>query len=117
MEKEVRTSEFLADYHVFETLDFDKPNSKTCNLEILQDMLAIFNQTQDWSSENLSNVLMNYSTLKELKLGKVILPINVAVNGQTANINDCVNKMCMLGKNETLNRIEKCTEWLKINMQ
>ena len=109
---------FLDNYNDFDlTLFENKKNKldKLASLEILQDMQAILEQTKDWSVENLNTVIANYTTLKEYKIGKTMWPIRIAVTGQTVTPGGGAEMLYLLGKDESLKRINHCIERLNNN--
>ena len=100
--------EFLDKYSDFDLSLFENKKNKldkTGSLEILQDMLTILNETQDWSNENLNTVIANYTTLKEYKIGKTMWPIRIAVTGQTVTPGGGAEMLYLLGKDESIRRI------------
>ena len=109
---------FLDNYNDFDlTLFENKKNKldKLASLEILQDMQAILEQTKDWSVENLNTVIANYTTLKEYKIGKTMWPIRIAVTGQSVTPGGGAEMLYLLGKDESLKRINHCIERLNNN--
>ena len=78
-------------------------------------MQAILEQTKDWSVENLNTVIANYTTLKEYKIGKTMWPIRIAVTGQSVTPGGGAEMLYLLGKDESLKRINHCIERLNNN--
>lgn len=109
--------EFLNNYAEFDLSLFENKKNKLDRLQslnILQDMFDILNNTQDWSVENLNKVIADYTTLKEYKIGKTMWPIRIAVTGQVVTPGGGAEMLYLLGKDESLKRINSCIERLKV---
>ena len=75
-------------------------------LQIVRDKLAA---TEQFTEENIENILKSLAQQKQLGLGKIAQPLRVAICGNTISptIFDSIR---MLGKDETLARIDNTLE-------
>lgn len=108
---------FLDEYCDFDLSLFENKKNKldkASSLEILKDMLVILEQTTNWSVENLNTVISNYTTLKEFKIGKTMWPIRIAVTGQTITPGGGAEMLYLLGKDESIKRINTCISRLSM---
>lgn len=107
---------FLDNYTTFDLSLFENKKNKLdkqASLEILQDMYLTLLKTTNWTVENLNEVIANYTSLKEFKIGKTMWPIRIAVTGQTVTPGGGAEMLYLLGKQESLKRIENCIQRLK----
>lgn len=88
-----------------------KTNSEN-SLEILKDVLPILKEHNDYSLESLHNLIMDYIAKKELKNGLVLWPIRTAVSGKQSTPGGAFEIMEIIGKEETIRRIETGIEKL-----
>ena len=96
-----------------ELSDYDKElfvnkKSKT-NLEnspeILKTVTERLEALSDWSAEAIKELLINLATELELKNGTVMWPARIAASGQTVTPGGAVEILDILGKDETLRRL------------
>lgn len=107
---------FLDNYSDFDLALFENKKNKLdkiSSLDILQDMYSILEKTENWSVENLNQVISDYTLLKEYKIGKTMWPIRIAVTGQTVTPGGGAEMLYLLGKQESLSRISHCIQRLK----
>ena len=105
----------------FETLpDYDiamythkkmKTNAET-SLAVLQEVLPILEQQEDYSNDALYQTLVNYIGEKGYKNGYVLWPIRTAVSGKQMTPAGATEIMEILGKEESLARIRTGIEKL-----
>lgn len=105
----------------FETLpDYDiamythkkmKTNAET-SLAVLQEVLPILEQQEDYSNDALYQTLSNYIGEKGYKNGYVLWPIRTAVSGKQMTPAGATEIMEILGKEESLARIRAGIEKL-----
>ena len=97
----------LPDYDL--ALFANKKNKLTpeISLELLRDILPRLQSLSDWTDESVLNALASYAKENELKIGKVMWPVRIAVSGKAVTPGGPVELCCILGKEESLNRIEK----------
>lgn len=93
--------------------DYDKElfvnkKSKT-NLEnspeILKTVTERLTALEDWSCDAIKELLINLATELELKNGTVMWPARIAASGQTVTPGGAVEILDILGKDETLRRL------------
>ena len=75
--------------------------------------LAALQNVTDWSNENLFNVLKEAASANELKNGQILYPVRIALSGLETTPGGATELACVLGKTETLKRIENAIEKLK----
>lgn len=73
--------------------------------EILMEFGQKLKET-DFESETLKNLIHHFAAEKELGMGKVMMPLRLALVGELKGP-DVPDLMCILGKENTINRIEK----------
>ena len=89
-----------------------KTNEET-SLEVLKELLPIFEALDDYSNDSLYNTLLEYVTKKECKNGYAMWPVRTAVSGKQMTPAGATEIMEVLGKEESLNRIRKGIEKLE----
>ncbi|MBQ2576690.1 MAG: glutamate--tRNA ligase, partial [Lachnospiraceae bacterium] len=82
------------------------------SLALLQEVLPILENTDDFSNDNLFAVLKAFATEKEYKVGYVMWPIRTAVSGKQMTPGGATEIMEILGKEESLARLKKGIEKL-----
>lgn len=81
-----------------------KTNIET-SLDILKDTISIFENTNDYSIENLNDLINDYIKSKEYKNGYVLWPLRCALSGKSSSIGGATEAAYLLGKNETIKRL------------
>lgn len=89
-----------------------KTNSEN-SLEVLQDMLPLLEELEDYSIAGIEAVCKEYIAEKELKNGRVLWPLRTAVSGKQMTPGGAYEIMEILGKEESLARIRKGIELLQ----
>jgi len=108
--------EFLSNYTDFDLALFENKKNKldkAQSLQILQDMYVTLTATKDWSVENLNKIIQDYTTEKEFKIGKTMWPLRIGVTGQVVTPGGGAEMLYLLGKEESLNRIQNCINRLQ----
>ena len=82
-----------------------KTNSEN-SLEILKEEYEILKSVDDWSIDNLHDTLMEYIQKKGIKNGTGLWPVRTAVSGKQMTPGGAFEIMDILGKEESLRRIE-----------
>lgn len=62
---------------------------------------------EDWSNENLFEQLKNLAASNELKNGQILYPLRIALSGKETTSGGATEIAAILGKEETLKRIEQ----------
>ena len=76
------------------------------SLEVLTDVLPILEAQEDFSNDALFETLKEYVTEKGVKIGFVMWPIRTAVSGKQNTPGGATELMEVLGKEESLKRIQ-----------
>ncbi len=82
------------------------------SLEVLRDVLPRLRDQEDYSNDALFEMLSEYVKEKDLKIRGVMWPIRTAVSGKQTTPGGATELMEVLGKEETVARIEKAIEKL-----
>ena len=80
------------------------------SLEVLRELLPLLAQTQDYSNDGLYQLLLSYVEKKGCKNGYVMWPVRTAVSGKQMTPAGATEIMELLGKEETLRRIQRGIE-------
>ena len=83
------------------------------SLEVLKEVLPVFEALDDYSNDSLYNTLLDYVAKKECKNGYAMWPVRTAVSGKQMTPAGATEIMEVLGKEESLNRIRKGIEMLE----
>ena len=76
------------------------------SLEALQMVVPVFEAMTEWTFESIHDALINLAAEKELKNGRIMWPVRVAVSGKPTTPGGAVEICHILGKEETLRRIQ-----------
>ena len=87
--------------------------SKESALEVLKELLPIFEALDDYSNDSLYQTLVAYVEKKECKNGYAMWPVRTAVSGKQMTPAGATEIMEVLGKEESLARIRKGIELLE----
>lgn len=83
-----------------------KTNTET-SLAVLKDLYPILEAQDDYSNDALYTALLKYAGEKEVKNGYVMWPVRTAVSGKQMTPAGATEIMEIIGKEETLSRIQK----------
>ena len=83
------------------------------SLEVLRELLPVFEALDDYSNDSLYNTLLDYVAKKECKNGYAMWPVRTAVSGKQMTPAGATEIMEVLGKEESLKRIRKGIEKLE----
>lgn len=98
--------EELPDYDI-EMYTHKKMKTNTENsLEILREEYEVLKNVEDWSFDNLHDTLMEYIAKKEIKNGTGLWPVRTAISGKQMTPGGAFEILDILGKEESLRRIE-----------
>lgn len=89
-----------------------KTNSES-SLEVLQELLPVFEAQEDYSNDALYQTLVSYVEKKGCKNGFAMWPIRTAVSGKQMTPAGATEIMEILGKEESIKRIQKGIELLQ----
>lgn len=107
--------DFLQDLPEYDIAMYTHKKMKTnpeTSLEVLQELLPIFEEQEDYSNDALYQTLTNYVAQKGCKNGYAMWPIRTAVSGKQMTPAGATEIMELLGKEESLLRIKKGIEKL-----
>ena len=83
-----------------------KTNSEN-SLEVLQELLPVLEETDDYSVEGLHDVVFEYIAKKECKNGQALWPLRTAVSGKQMTPAGAFEIMAVIGKEESISRVKK----------
>ena len=83
------------------------------SLEVLKELLPIFEALDDYSNDSLYNTLLDYVAKKECKNGYAMWPVRTAVSGKQMTPAGATEIMEVIGKEESLKRIRNGIELLE----
>ena len=82
-----------------------KTNSEN-SLEVLKETLPLLKEQEDYSLDALHDLIMDYIAKKEIKNGRVLWPLRTAVSGKQNTPGGAFEIMEIIGREETVRRIE-----------
>lgn len=109
---------FLNEYSEFDLSLFENKKNKlekTDSLKILKEIKSQFEKVDDWTNESLNNVLNEYATEHEMKIGRPMWAVRIAVSGNPVTPGGASEMMYLLGKETCLNRISQSISRLEKN--
>lgn len=77
----------------------------------MTELVSLINNIEDFTVENLQTTIKDWITSNEIGFGKVMMPLRLALVGALHGP-EVFDIMYMIGKAETLKRIESMTETL-----
>ncbi|MDE6064659.1 MAG: glutamate--tRNA ligase, partial [Lachnospiraceae bacterium] len=83
------------------------------SLEVLKEVLPLFEEQEDYSNDALYQTLLSYVEKKGCKNGYVMWPVRTAVSGKQMTPAGATEIMEILGKEESIKRIKKGIEKLE----
>ena len=108
--------DFFNELPEYDTAMFVHKKMKTneeSSLEVLKELLPIFEALDDYSNDSLYNTLLDYVAKKECKNGYAMWPVRTAVSGKQMTPAGATEIMEVIGKEESLKRIRKGIELLE----
>lgn len=84
-------------------------NSETGS--IFETLLSKLESNKEWNKENLHTIIADTAEQLGFKMGKVAQPIRIAVTGSTTSPSIDVT-LQLLGKEKTIQRIQRAVEWV-----
>ena len=106
---------FYKDFDEFDA-DAAKKHLRPVAEEPLQKLLVGFLQLEDWQAEPIHQVVKDVAEVLELKMGKVGMPLRVAVAGRASSPSIDIT-LALLGKERTLARINKALAFIEQRKQ
>lgn len=89
-----------------------KTNSQN-SLEVLKETLPLLKAQEDYSLDALHDLIMDYISKKGVKNGVVLWPLRTAVSGKQSTPGGAFEIMEIIGKDETIRRVETGIEKLE----
>ena len=83
------------------------------SLTLLEEVLPVLKEQEDYSNDALFEALVAFGKEKEYKTGFIMWPIRTAVSGKQMTPGGATELMELLGKEESISRIEAAIEKLK----
>ena len=72
--------------------------------------------TASWDNNSLFETLKNVAMENELKNGQILYPVRIALSGLATTPGGATELACILGKAETVKRIENAIDYLAQNI-
>jgi glutamyl-tRNA synthetase len=104
--------EELPDYDILMYTHKKMKTDAQSSLTVLKELLPKFEALEDYSEVSIENVIMTYIQEKGIKNGQGLWPIRTAVSGKQSTPGGAYEIMNILGKEESLSRINKAIEKL-----
>lgn len=82
------------------------------SLEALEKILPILEGLDKWEHDTIHDAMINLASSLELKNGRILWPLRVALSGKAFTPGGGIEIACILGKDESLDRIRKGIEIL-----
>ena len=79
---------------------------------ILKECIDVFGKSDDWSEDNLHQMTADVATKLEVKSGAVYTVMRIALSGVMVTPGGSVELMDILGKKESMDRLNKAYNWL-----
>ena len=70
-------------------------------------VVPVLNGVNEWTNDNLFNVLKECAAANNLKNGQILYPVRIALSGRETTPGGATELACILGKDETLKRINE----------
>ena len=86
--------------------------TKDESVDILNKVLPIFESTDDYNNDNLFAILKEFGKANELKVGKLMWPIRIALSGLENTPAGATEIASIIGKEETINRIKTALKYI-----
>ncbi len=106
---------FLVEFDKFDSALYENQKQKT-NADVARVILPLvrdkLQQVETWDNEHLYQALVTLAQEQEVKNGKVLWPARIALTGLTATPGGASEIAEIIGKEETLRRLDKAIEWL-----
>ena len=76
------------------------------SLELLRAVKPRLEALSDWNADTILAALSDFAAERELRIGKVMWPVRVAVSGRAVTPGGPVEICCILGREEALRRMD-----------
>ena len=108
--------DFFEELPEYDTAMYSHKKMKTdeaSSLEILEEILPVLKGQEDYSNDALYQMLLSFVEKKGCKNGYVMWPVRTAVSGKQMTPAGATEIMEIIGKEESIKRVEKGIELLK----
>lgn len=82
------------------------------SLDILKQVLELISNQKSWEKELLHDIIINFAKEIKIKNGQVLWPLRTALSGKSTSPGGAFDLLEILGKNESILRIQKGIELL-----
>lgn len=109
---------FFSELPSYDTAMYEHKKMKTTkesSLSLLKEILPVLENCDDYSNDNLYQLLVDFASSHEYKNGYVLWPIRTATSGKQMTPAGATEIMEILGKEESISRIKKGIELLESN--
>ena len=99
----------------YDTALYIHKKSKTdeaVSLEMLNAALPVLSELSEWTTDSIHDALISLAEKLEVKNAKLMWPVRIAVAGKAVTPGGAVEICYILGRKETLTRIEKGIQML-----
>ena len=107
---------FLAEFDKFDLELFNNKKFKI-DANVAKNVLLVslpeFEALNEWTEEKLHEVIVNIANKLEAKSGQIYTVLRIALSGVSVTPGGSVELADILGKEETLSRINKCIGWFE----
>ena len=107
---------FLEEYQEYDTEMFIHQRMKVTReiaKQCLIDSIAVLNNVSDWTEENIDIALSELAISKNVKKGQYLWSLRLAVTGQQNTPGGAIEMADLLGKDETIRRLQFSVELIK----
>lgn len=101
--------DYSTDLYVHKKMKTNEENS----LDALRAVLPVLEALDPWTSQGIHDALMDLAARLELKNGRIMWPVRVAVSGKAVTPGGAVELCAILGKDESLRRLRTGIEKLR----
>ncbi len=108
--------DFFGQLPIYGTELFINKKSKTdkeISENVLKEIKEKLSELETWNYDSLHDLLIDYAKKNELKNGTVMWPVRIAISGKTTTPGGAIEILEILGKDESLSRIDKAISLLK----
>lgn len=88
--------------------------TKESSLQVLKEIRPVLEQFEDYTNDALYSLLVSFAEEKEIKNGMVLWPVRTALSGKAMTPCGATELLEVLGKEESLSRIDKAIEKLTL---
>ncbi len=109
--------DFIDELPQYDTAMYAHKKMKTTeenSLEALKEILPVLQQLDDWTEESIHDAMFALIEKLELKNGRILWPLRTALSGKQFTPGGGIEIAMLLGKEESLKRIEKGIELLSL---